>query len=115
MKKIVHLTFIKNEVKGTVTCIATNCKTELMKDLNMDLNVPANYVPELLLSDTYVGVARVKGEDVFDEGIGAKIAYEIVTKKIKEAKLRKVQALVRASENFLDGIKNLEKKYLTKR
>lgn len=91
------LDFIVNKEKRTVTCIASDCKFDIVNDLTKKLSsekIDTQMIlisdilatDLLLISDTFVGVAKCSPFDTFDEEYGKRLAIRKMRVKYNAAK-----------------------------
>lgn len=92
-----ELDFVINKDKRTITCIATECEFDVLKDLSKLLaSYPANVksliykdivdTDELIIKDKFVGTAKCSPFDAWNEDYGKKLAIKKMRYKYNKAK-----------------------------
>lgn len=99
--------FVDKE-KGVVVCVGQDCMFDLIKDVG----AKEELFSPLLLSDNYKGVARLQDVDVWDEDFGKKLAYAKMVKKYASAKQKKLNALIKNTEELVGFLKHLSESYV---
>lgn len=98
--------FVDKE-KGVVVCVGQDC----MFDLIREVGATDELFSPLLLSDLYKGIARLQDGDVWDEDYGKKLAYAKMIKKYVNAKQKKLNALIKDTEEVSEFLKHLSENY----
>lgn len=132
-----EIKIVVNEEKRTVVAIATGCAEDAFKEIykadnsshimesiepKVDVEyddlfsvIPVMYIPEkLLISDTFVGVAKCHPEDEFSFEEGKKVAIKKMHKSYNKAKKNAVVAyrkkVLQFAENLATSIEKIDKK-----
>ena len=72
-----------NEEKRTVVCKLEGCCNAVVEDMERK-GYP--FCPEFIIDDSFVGKAVCSEDDVFNEEIGRKVAYNRAIAKVNKAK-----------------------------
>lgn len=100
-----NIRYIVKQEDGVIVAIADNCYFDVINDLAKK-NAPIEPMIELdecgdlLINNTYKGVARLAEGDEWDEEFGKKIAKEKALRKYLVAKEKAVQKFVDNSRIF---------------
>ena len=92
--------FIIKEEDGVVVAILQNTSMDLINLLKVDTD-DYRVIEELLLSDSYKGVARLADGDEWDEEVGKLVAFEKAHAKYKDAILKRFKMIKKSLEASL--------------
>lgn len=110
-----NIKFVVNEEKRTVVAIANDCSYDVVKELekadnssHILLTTPIIFDidEEMLISDTFVGVAKCHPHDEFSVKEGKRVAARKMHKAYNKAKRNAMKAYMLRLSRFLE---NLEK------
>ena len=108
--------YFVNKEKGIVVARINNCKRDFFSFLfnSCNQNALAYLAPfsdkeydQLLMPNSFVGVAQLGENDVWDEELGKQIAYQRAKQKRDASFFKRANMLVRLSERELDKLCNL--------
>ena len=116
------LDFIVNKEKRTVTCIASDCKFDIVNDLTKKLSSEKIDTQMILISDilstnllllpdTFVGIAKCSPFDTFDEEYGKRLAIRKMRVKYNTAKDKIMDKFWHRYHNVLDILFELSSQY----
>lgn len=118
-----NVRYIVKEDEGVVVCLLTECAMDVLKDLSKKYNmylapiIELDEKEDLIISDTYKGVAKLMDGDKWDEGVGRDIAKYKALEKYLVAKdkailkfvdnVKMFRALSELSDSYEDSLENL--------
>lgn len=115
--------YFTNKEKGIVVARINGCKKDFISFLfdSCDQNALAYHAPfsdkeyeQLLMPNSFVGVARLGENDVWDEELGKQIAYQRAKQKRDVSFFKRVNMAVRLYERELDKLCKLFDGYGTR-
>lgn len=108
--------YFANKEKGIVVARINDCKRDFISFLfdSCDQNALAYHPPfsdkeydQLLMPNSFVGVAQLGENDIWDEELGKQIAYQRAKQKRDASFFKRVNMAVRLYERELDKLCNL--------
>lgn len=108
--------YFTDKEKGIVVARINDCKRDFISFLfdSCDQSALAYHAPfsdkeydQLLMPNSFVGVARLGENDAWDEELGKQIAYQRAKQKRDESFFKRVNMVVRLYERELDKLCNL--------
>lgn len=103
--------YFVNEEKKVVVCKLENCAGNLICDM-CEKDYP--YHPDLVISDTFVGMAKCSDEDTFDVELGKKIAYKRAVAKLFNTKKKTLERFMVEQAKAFKALENTTNKLANK-